>query len=602
MWADNETDVDLLGFDYLVDELELLLRNERLLPLTVLVSGDWGSGKSSLMEVARKRLEAEQEKFICVKFTPWRFEDIGYGKVALMAAVVDAIADYADEHTSLVKDAVAKANKLRTTLQRWGIWKNAAAVGAAAAGLGPEEVTAIAAAADAAAGIGAGEEAPPRREFETVAHFHSEFADLVESLGEQLQAVVVFIDDMDRCSSETTIVETFEAMRLFLNAPKTAYVVGAHESIVEAALDRRYEGRREGDENLGGHWLEKMLQHSIAVPPLGEPEVLSYINLLFCELHTSAEKFAELRARADQNRKANPFQVAMNTGIARDVIGEVSAELAADLDIALQIGPVLAQHARGNPRETKRFLNRFLLRLATAHKRGMSVEADKLAKLMVLERLMDQQHFERVFVWHTEADTGAPEQLALAEQYARGEKDKKDVPDAVQEWVAQPRVAGWLRAEPALGGTNLAPYFTFSRDRLARLITAPKLSQEQQKLLGDLQNDVDPVRVNAVKAVVDLDDAARADLIPAMLNAAERDLNGDAAKSLREVAARRPEVATAMFDWLGKLPKSKWRGTFALRLATELKHDPRTRPLLEKWADRGNTDVKRQATRALAAL
>src|ERR1700733_13265469 len=245
MWADNETDVDLLGFDYLVDELELLLRNQRLLPLTVLVSGDWGSGKSSLMEVARKRLESEREKFICVKFTPWRFEDIGYGKVALMAAVVDAIADYAHEHTSLVTDAVAKANKLRTTLQRWGIWKNAATVGAAAAGLGPEEVTALAAAADAAGGIRAGEEAPPKREFETVAHFHSEFADLVESLGEQLQAVVVFIDDMDRCSSETTIVETFEAMRLFLNAPKTAYVVGAHESIVEAALDRRYEGRRE---------------------------------------------------------------------------------------------------------------------------------------------------------------------------------------------------------------------------------------------------------------------------------------------------------------------------------------------------------------------
>ena len=93
---------------------------------------------------------------------------------------------------------------------------------------------------------------------------------------------------MDRCCSETTIVETFEAMRLFLNAPKTAYVVGAHESIVEAALDRRYEGRREGDEELGTHWLEKMLQHSIVVPPLGEPEVLSYINLLFSELHTSA--------------------------------------------------------------------------------------------------------------------------------------------------------------------------------------------------------------------------------------------------------------------------------------------------------------------------
>jgi predicted KAP-like P-loop ATPase len=126
-------------------------------------------------------------------------------------------------------------------------------------------------------------EADTRRTFETVAHFHTEFAELIESLGDEVQAVVVFIDDMDRCSSTETIVETFEAMRLFLHAPKTAYVVGAHEHIVEAALDGRYEARREGDAELGSHWLEKMLQNTLAVPPLAEPEVLSYINLLFAE-------------------------------------------------------------------------------------------------------------------------------------------------------------------------------------------------------------------------------------------------------------------------------------------------------------------------------
>jgi hypothetical protein len=30
-----------------------------------------------------------------------------------------------------------------------------------------------------------------------------------------------------------------------------------------------------------------MLQNTIAVPPLGEPEVMSYINLLFAELYTT---------------------------------------------------------------------------------------------------------------------------------------------------------------------------------------------------------------------------------------------------------------------------------------------------------------------------
>lgn len=603
MWPDNETEVDLLGFDYLVDELELLLADDRLLPLTVLVSGDWGSGKSSLMEAARRRLEAEtgESEFICVKFTPWRFEDFHYGKVALMAAVVDAIADFAEERKSHLSEAVEKANKLRSWLQRWGVFKNAAAVGAALAGAGPEEIQAAGAAADILGAAGGRPEPEHTRAFESAAHFHSEFEDLIESLGDKLKAVVVFIDDMDRCSSEATIVETFEAMRLFLNAPKTAYVIGAQESIVEAALNRRYVGRLEGDEDLGSHWLEKMLQHSIAVPPLGEPEVLTYINLLFCELHTSVEDFEKLRAAADADRQANPFHVAMNAGIATGVIGELPPELAAALDIAAQIGPVVATNLRGNPRETKRFLNRFLLRKATAEKRSMTLEEDKLAKLLVLERLLDARHFEQVFLWHLESDTGTPEKLAVAERLARGERPT-DVPDDVSGWVAQPKVGDWLRAEPSLAGTSLGPYFTFSRDRLARLITAPRLSHELQKLLANLQGDVDPLRVKAVETAASLDLAPLAELVPALLDAAGRDLNGEAAKSLRELAAKRPEVATAMFDALDKLPKKDWRGTFALSIGTDFRQDPRARAVLEHWAAKGNADVKKQAERALAKL
>ena len=35
MWADNETPIDLLGFEYLVDSLEILLTEPRLLPVTI---------------------------------------------------------------------------------------------------------------------------------------------------------------------------------------------------------------------------------------------------------------------------------------------------------------------------------------------------------------------------------------------------------------------------------------------------------------------------------------------------------------------------------------------------------------------------------------
>jgi pantothenate kinase-related protein Tda10 len=77
MWADNEADIDLLGFDFLVDTLYVAVTEPRLLPLTVGLLGDWGSGKSSLMAITRAELErvdedtdAEVSPYLCVSFSP----------------------------------------------------------------------------------------------------------------------------------------------------------------------------------------------------------------------------------------------------------------------------------------------------------------------------------------------------------------------------------------------------------------------------------------------------------------------------------------------------------------------------------------------------
>jgi KAP family P-loop domain. len=65
VWADNETRIDLLGFDYLIDSLEIVLTEPRLLPVTVGVLGDWGSGKSSLLTMVTDRL-AESGEYVVV--------------------------------------------------------------------------------------------------------------------------------------------------------------------------------------------------------------------------------------------------------------------------------------------------------------------------------------------------------------------------------------------------------------------------------------------------------------------------------------------------------------------------------------------------------
>jgi hypothetical protein len=91
----------------------------------------------------------------------------------------------------------------------------------------------------------------------------------------------------------------------------------------------------QGDENLGVDYLEKIIQISLNIPPLAEPEAETYINLLFAELYLDDEQFAKLRQEADKRRRREQLTVAMNHGIARDVIGEPPVELAAVLRRAL---------------------------------------------------------------------------------------------------------------------------------------------------------------------------------------------------------------------------------------------------------------------------
>ena len=52
IWQDNETEIDLLGFDVHADLIRSVMTDPAVLPVTVGVFGDWGGGK---MEAVRAR-------------------------------------------------------------------------------------------------------------------------------------------------------------------------------------------------------------------------------------------------------------------------------------------------------------------------------------------------------------------------------------------------------------------------------------------------------------------------------------------------------------------------------------------------------------------
>jgi KAP family P-loop domain len=597
MWADNETRIDLLGFDFLVDSLEVVLTEPRLLPVTVGVAGDWGSGKSSLMEMARERLEApeHERRYVCVGFSPWRFEDYEDVKVALMNAIVEALEHRIDEGTPLHERAWGLLQRVKTKARQMGLARAAGGIGAAAAGASPQEAQMAAEAADALAGLGGEpEQRPVRRSFDSVAHFHEEFEQLMEALGDDVRALVVFVDDLDRCLTET-IVDTFEAIRLFLHAPKTAYVVGAHQGIITAALDGRFP-TPEDEEPLGVKYLEKILQNTVAIPPLSEPEAETYINLLFAELHVDPADFERLLERAREVRRSDQLAVAMNDGIASEVIGELPTELAADFEVAHRIAPTLSQGTRGNPRQLKRFLNRFVLRRRTAARRGLELKPGVLAKLMLLEE-RQLSEFEQLYVWQVEAD-GPPPQLAAAERLARGD-EVENIPEGVEPWMQRPGVRTWLELAPTLAGELLSPYFTFSRDKLSPAATAAtRLPAVLQALLVRLQDSADRRRQAAITEVTALEPADRDRVVAALLAAAEREPESTAMVAACELAAGVPAVSEPFFIGLRALTPRRVPRTLAPRLRLHFGDDARVDALFERWDAEGTPELKRAVAQA----
>src|SRR4051812_1654300 len=94
MWSDNESSLDLLGCQHLVDTVTSIINNDSLLPATIGVFGDWGSGKTSLLHMVKSRLE-EDKNVLVLSFNGWTFEGYDDARTALMSTILDEVASKA---------------------------------------------------------------------------------------------------------------------------------------------------------------------------------------------------------------------------------------------------------------------------------------------------------------------------------------------------------------------------------------------------------------------------------------------------------------------------------------------------------------------------
>ena len=505
--TDNETKVDLLNNEAIATTIIKLLRDRPDRPVTVGVHGDWGAGKSSVLEMIEAGFEGE-EKVLCLKFNGWRFQGFEDAKIALIEGIVTGLIEKRSLLTNAaeqVKAVLRRIDWLKVAKKAGGLAFTAAtgipspdlihsAIGAIESLIAdPEKLATKESAEKALEGVkgllkpksGSDTTNVP----EEINAFRKAFDELLEKAG--VEQLVVLIDDLDRCLPDTAI-DTLEAVRLFVFTSRTAFIVAADEAMIEYSVRKHFPDLPDttGPQSYARNYLEKLIQVPFRIPALGETETRIYVTLLLvgAELGEDDKAFTALIAEARERLKRPWVGGTLDATTVRTTLGDKAARANNALALSDQIGPILASGTKGNPRQIKRFLNALMLRRHTAEARGFGeeVKLPVLAKLMLAERFLPRL-FDQVAAAAAIAPDGKSADLAALESAAIEPKtppkksagDRTDSAkgpakleaakggDSVQlgEWLSSPAIKAWAAVQPAVGGEDLRPYLFVAKDR-----------------------------------------------------------------------------------------------------------------------------------------
>ena len=107
---DNETKVDLLNNEAIATTIIRLIRDRPDQPISVGVHGDWGAGKSSVLEMIEAGFESEG-KVLCLKFNGWRFQ--GFTETRIYVTLLLVGAELGEDNVAFSELVVAARERLK---------------------------------------------------------------------------------------------------------------------------------------------------------------------------------------------------------------------------------------------------------------------------------------------------------------------------------------------------------------------------------------------------------------------------------------------------------------------------------------------------------
>lgn len=498
MWSDKESKLDFLNFNEIAESIRDLITEKDLMPISVGVFGDWGAGKSTILELTANALENEKQDYIQIKFDAWTFQGYDDAKAALLETIAShLVAAAAGDDKLLTKalDFAKRVDKVRFmglmaegaaaisgmptfgAIQKFFGWASDAVddeldlddlhkdgkeldkLGEKAKGLVKEKK----------------KFSPPKE----IHEFRQSYLSLLEAFD---KPVIVYVDNLDRCSPINTI-STLEAIRLFLFLPNTAFVVAADPDMIRLAIPHFHKGasaRHQTD------YLDKLIQIPVHVPKPGVSEVRAYLFMLIAQDKKIPEAESEkIRRKLEESLRLSWKQEQVSIDhLLENCNVDNRASLRDEFKIAEQLAPILAESANinGNPRIVKRLLNQVRMRRKTAHRRGMQLDEKTITKLVIFERCMGTEATNKLYEL-IDADNGKPTIIASLED-KESEFDSNTLPD---EWKKElPFLNKWSQIQPMFTNVDLKAAAYLSRQSIPMGSVNAVMSGAAQILLEGL--------------------------------------------------------------------------------------------------------------------
>lgn len=165
--------------------------------------------------------------------------------------------------------------------------------------------------------------------------------------------LVVFIDDLDRCLPDKT-VEVLETVKLFLDRAACVFVLGADTDVIRSAIEAHYETKKIHGVTARDY-LDKIIQLRFELPPIRETDLRTYIQglklqdkalLNSLEIITSGVRTNPRRVKIFINFLELQWALLVNSGQAEGIRREDFTQWL----VLTEAGPAFCSHVRGLPK------------------------------------------------------------------------------------------------------------------------------------------------------------------------------------------------------------------------------------------------------------